>query len=222
MRFSTDIDNLRDESSRVLALIEKDIPISVMIEGRQIGRMLQEKDPAYINVFATILMKAKSVIFCRSSPKEKAEIVRFVKQNLKAVVLAIGDGGNDVGMIEEAHIGVGIIGKEGKSAAAVSDFSIGRFRMLDRLILHHGRWLYYRLSYFFIFYSWKNIIITFIMFISNVQNSYSGVINFTQLYYALYNSFFGIVQIINSGLYEQDINDDLHPNIYKYLPEIYK
>jgi phospholipid-transporting ATPase len=51
------------------------------------------------------------VIFCRSSPKEKAEIVRFVRHNMKAIVLAIGDGGNDVGMIEEAHIGVGIVGK---------------------------------------------------------------------------------------------------------------
>lgn len=141
---------------------------------------------------------------------------------MKAVVLAIGDGGNDVGMIEEAHIGVGIIGKEGNSAASVSDFSLGRFKMLDRLLLHHGRWFYYRLSYFFIFYGWKNIIITFIMFLSNVQNSFSGIINFTELFYVLYNSFFAIAQIIHSGLYEQDINDDLHPAIYKYLPEIYK
>lgn len=168
------------------------------------------------------MKKAKSVIFCRSSPKEKAEIVHFVKEHIKSIVLAIGDGGNDVGMIEEAHIGVGIMGKEGNSAAAVSDFSIGRFRLLDRLLLHHGRWLYSRLSYFFIFYSWKNIIITFIMFIGNTFNSFSGVINFTEFFYVLYNSFFAILQIINSGLLEQDINDDLHPKIYKYLPEIYK
>ena len=154
-------------------------------------------------------MKAKSVIFCRSSPKEKAEIVRFVKKNIGAVVLAVGDGGNDVGMIEEAHIGVGIIGKEGNSAAAVSDFSFAKFKFLDRLILHHGRWFYYRLSYFFIYYTWKNILITFVMFFSNTFNSFSGIINLTQSFYTLYNSFFVVLQTINFGLLEQDINDDL-------------
>lgn len=93
------------------------------------------------------------------------------------------------------------MGKEGNSAATVSDFSFGKFKMLDRLLLHHGRWLYWRLSYFFIFYAWKNIIITFVMFFGNVFNSYSGIINFTELFYVLYNSFFAILQIINSGLY---------------------
>ena len=146
-------------------------------------------------------MKAKSVIFCRSSPKEKAEIVRFVKKNIGAVVLAVGDGGNDVGMIEEAHIGVGIIGKEGNSAAAVSDFSFAKFKFLDRLILHHGRWFYYRLSYFFIFYEWKNVIITFIIYFNNIQNSYSGTIAFTQFFYMLWNTLFAVGQIVNFGLY---------------------
>ncbi len=135
--------------------------------------------------------------------------MRFVKRNIGAVVLAVGDGGNDVGMIEEAHIGVGIIGKEGNSAAAVSDFSFAKFKFLDRLILHHGRWFYYRLSYFFIYYTWKNVIITFIIYFNNIQNSYSGTIAFTQLFYMLWNTLFAVGQIINFGLYEQDINDDL-------------
>ena len=129
--------------------------------------------------------KAKSIIFCRTSPKEKAEIAKFIKHNLKVVVLAIGDGGNDVGMIEEAQIGVGIIGKEGNSAAAVSDFSFAKFKFLDRLLLHHGRWFYYRLSYFFIFCGWKNTIITFLMYFANIFNSFSGIINFTQTFYTL-------------------------------------
>lgn len=73
--------------------------------------MVQERDPLYVEIYKNILLKAKSIIFCRSSPKEKAEIVKFIKAQMQATVLAIGDGGNDVGMIEEANIGVGIIGK---------------------------------------------------------------------------------------------------------------
>lgn len=98
---------------------------------------------------------------------------------MNLVVLAIGDGGNDVGMIEQAHIGVGIIGKEGNSASAVSDFSIGKFKFLDRLILHHGRWFYYRLSYFFIFFGWKNVIITLCIFFYLIESAFSGNFNFT-------------------------------------------
>jgi phospholipid-translocating ATPase len=73
--------------------------------------MLEESDPIVVGHYCKIMQRSNSVIFCRSSPKEKALIVKFVKRNLGYVVLGIGDGGNDVGMIEEAQIGVGIIGK---------------------------------------------------------------------------------------------------------------
>jgi P-type E1-E2 ATPase len=73
--------------------------------------MIEATDPYVVDLYCKILLRANSVIFCRSSPKEKALIVKFVKRNLKFMVLGIGDGGNDVGMIEEAQIGVGIIGK---------------------------------------------------------------------------------------------------------------
>ena len=79
-----------------------------------------------------------------------------------------------------------------------------------------------RLSYFFIFYGWKNVIITFVMFFTNVQNTFSGIRNFTQFYYTLFNSLFAVAQIVYSGFYDKDINDDLHPVLWKHLPEIYK
>lgn len=104
---------------------------------------------------------------------------------------------------------MGIIGKEGNSASVVSDFSFGKFKFLDRLILHHGRWFYYRLSYFFIFFGWKNVIITFIIFYFLTESAFSGTFNYTEPFYILYNSLFSIALLVNYGLYDQDINDDL-------------
>ena len=162
------------------------------------------------------------MIFCRSSPKEKAIIVKFVKDKMKLTVLAIGDGGNDVGMIEEAHIGVGILGKEGNTAATVSDFSFGKFKFLDRLVLHHGRWFYYRLSYFFVSFGMKNMVITLVIFLYMTDSLFSGNLIYTDIYYSLYNAFIGVSLLVNMGLFHQDINDDLEPEIWEHLPKIYK
>ena len=71
-----------------------------------------------------IISNVKSVVFCRVTPKQKAEIVRLVKQ-LGKLTLAIGDGANDVNMIMEAHVGVGIFGEEGTRAAQVANYAIG-------------------------------------------------------------------------------------------------
>lgn len=85
----------------------------------------------------------------------------FVKKHIKAVTLAIGDGGNDVNMIQEAHIGVGILGKEGNQAAMCSDYFFCEFRYLWRLLFVHGRWNFYRTAYFVNFFFFKNIVFTF-------------------------------------------------------------
>ncbi|XP_003368395.1 putative phospholipid-transporting ATPase ID, partial [Trichinella spiralis] len=87
----------------------------------------------------------KAVICCRVTPLQKALVVSLVKRNQKAVTLAVGDGANDVSMIKTAHIGVGISGQEGMQAVLASDFSIAQFRYLERLLLVHGRWSYYRI-----------------------------------------------------------------------------
>lgn len=118
-------------------------------------------------------------------------------------------------------MGVGIIGKEGNSAAAVSDFSIGKFRFLDRLVLHHGRWFYYRLSYFFVFFGLKNMAITVIIFLYLLDCAFSGSLIFTQLFYLLYNCFIGVSMLVNYGLFDQDANDDLEPALWPHLPRLY-
>lgn len=88
-------------------------------------------------------------------------MVELIKRSKKAVTLAIGDGANDVSMIKAAHIGVGISGQEGMQAVLSSDYSIAQFRYLERLLLVHGRWSYFRMCKFLRYFFYKNIAFTF-------------------------------------------------------------
>lgn len=96
--------------------------------------------------FLLLCKQCRAVLCCRVSPSQKASVVQMVKSGLDCLTLAIGDGANDVAMIQEAHIGVGIAGEEGRQAAMSSDFAIAQFRFLIRLVLVHGRWSYRRLA----------------------------------------------------------------------------
>ena len=73
-------------------------------------------DPEYQDLFVEVSLKCKAVICCRVTPLQKAKVVQLVKRTQSAVTLAIGDGANDVSMIKEAQIGVGISGEEGTQA----------------------------------------------------------------------------------------------------------
>ena len=96
--------------------------------------------------FLLLCKQCKSVLCCRVSPSQKAAVVEMVKNGLDVMTLSIGDGANDVAMIQEADVGVGIAGEEGRQAVMSSDYAIGQFRFLQRLILVHGRWSYRRLA----------------------------------------------------------------------------
>jgi phospholipid-translocating ATPase len=96
--------------------------------------------------FLLLCKQCKSVLCCRVSPSQKAAVVEMVKTGLDCLTLAIGDGANDVAMIQEAHVGIGIAGVEGRQAVMSSDYAIGQFRFLTRLVLVHGRWSYRRLA----------------------------------------------------------------------------
>ncbi|PAV87758.1 hypothetical protein WR25_03790 [Diploscapter pachys] len=102
------------------------------------------------------LEKAKSVLCYRMTPSEKATVVKSVKKYLTANVLAIGDGANDVPMIQAADVGIGVAGKEGLQAVMACDFAIARFRFLKKLLLVHGHWSYDRLSLAFLYFLYKN------------------------------------------------------------------
>lgn len=88
----------------------------------------------------------------------QASVVRLVREELGVMTLAIGDGANDVSMIQVADIGVGISGQEGMQAVQASDFAVGRFRFLVRLLLVHGHWCYDRISKLILYFFYKNMV----------------------------------------------------------------
>ena len=163
-----------------------------------------------------------AVIACRVSPSQKANIVAMVHALAKPydaeppMTLAIGDGANDVGMIMEAQIGVGISGHEGLQAVNNSDFAIAQFRFLKRLLLVHGRWNYRRSAKVFLYSFYKNVVLVLTLFMYLPPSKISGQSLYDSLVYAGYNFFLGW-PIVGVGIFDQDISV---PTVLKY-PELY-
>ena len=116
---------------------------AVVIDGDSLKLMLSDE---LKQKFLLLCKQCRSVLCCRVSPAQKADVVKLVKNGLNIMALSIGDGANDVTMIQEADVGVGIAGEEGRQAAMSSDYAIGQFRFLQRLILVHGRYSYRRMG----------------------------------------------------------------------------
>ncbi len=122
-------------------------------------------EPQYQKFFFDIACKAEAVVCCRCSPTQKAVITECIKQFTGKKTCSVGDGGNDVGMIQAADIGVGIVGKEGKQAALASDFSILKFKYLSKLLLWHGRLSYKRAAVMSQFVIHRGLIISIIQLV---------------------------------------------------------
>lgn len=128
--------------------------LALIIDGKSLTYALEK---GLDKEFLDLAVLCKAVICCRVSPLQKALVVKLVKRNLKALLLAIGDGANDVSMIQAAHVGVGISGVEGLQAARSADVAIGQFRYLRKLLLVHGAWSYQRISKVILYSFYKNI-----------------------------------------------------------------
>jgi len=126
-------------------------------------------------------MKAPSVVCCRCSPTQKRIIVKTIKKYTDERTAAVGDGGNDVAMIQEADVGIGIVGKEGLQASLSADYSILKFNYLDTLLLWWGRLSYKNTSQMSNFIIHRGLIISLIQFIFSCMFYYNSV--------ALYNGF---------------------------------
>ncbi|KAH6601394.1 hypothetical protein BASA50_001664 [Batrachochytrium salamandrivorans] len=160
----------------------------------------------------------KSIICCRVSPKQKAQVVQLVQDGLGAMCLSIGDGANDVSMIQQAQVGVGIFGKEGCQAAQASDFVICQFRFLSKLLLVHGHWSYYRISESILNFFFKNIAWVVTLFWYQCFSGYTGIILFDYNYILLFNLIFTAAPPLLMGILDQDVSESqilAFPQIYK-------
>ncbi|XP_046878978.1 phospholipid-transporting ATPase IA isoform X6 [Hypomesus transpacificus] len=195
--------------------LHKENDFALIIDGKTLKYALTFGARQY---FLDLALSCKAVICCRVSPLQKSEVVEMVKKQVKVITLAIGDGANDVGMIQTAHVGVGISGNEGLQAANSSDYSIAQFKYLKNLLLVHGAWNYNRVAKCILYCFYKNIVLYIIEIWFAFVNGFSGQILFERWCIGLYNVIFTALPPLTLGIFERSCRKE---NMLKY-PELYK
>ena len=196
---------------------------------RSFGILIDEKALRTINddeeiqkVFLDIAKDASSVICCRVSPIQKSQVVKMMKKyDKKGVTLAIGDGGNDVSMIMEAHIGIGIYGEEGMRAVQSSDYAIGEFKILHRLLLFHGRIFYIRNAQCILYFFYKNFVFTLVQFVYGFYTNFSGQTIIDDWYISFYNLIFTALPLGARALLDIDLRPEDGKIVKKMMPFLY-
>ncbi|KAL4971754.1 hypothetical protein BDW66DRAFT_17640 [Aspergillus desertorum] len=207
-------DNLTKKLQAVQSQSEAE-QMALIIDGRSLTFAL-EKDME--KLFLDLAVLCKAVVCCRVSPLQKALVVKLVKRHLKSLLLAIGDGANDVSMIQAAHVGVGISGVEGLQAARSADVSIAQFRYLRKLLLVHGAWSYHRISRVILYSFYKNIALYMTQFWYSFQNAFSGEVIYESWTLSFYNVFFTVLPPFAMGICDQFISArllDRYPQLYQ-------
>lgn len=189
---------------------------AIIIDGDSLHSIFEDKELQ--RKFLLLCKQCGSVLCCRVSPAQKAQIVKLVKDSLDVMTLSIGDGANDVSMIQTANVGVGIVGEEGRQASMASDYAIGQFKFLTRLILVHGRWSYKRLSEMIPSFFYKNVAFTLTLFWYGIYNNFDGSYLFEYTFIMFFNLAFTSLPIIFLGIFDQDVSDVVSLKI----PQLYK
>ena len=143
----------------------------------------------------------------------------MIKTNIPgARTLAIGDGANDVAMIQAAHVGIGIKGEEGVQAVNAADFAIAQFRYLSILLLKHGRYNYIRLSALICYMFYKNVLMSLGQFWLNFHSGFSGQKYYYEIGIQLYNVFFTSLPILALAVLDRDVSA---ASVFRY-PQLYQ
>ena len=191
--------------------------LALIIDGKTLDYALDNEIQL---VFLELAMMCQAVICCRVSPLQKALVVKLVKDNVAgSVTLAIGDGANDVSMIQAAHVGIGISGEEGLQAARSADFAIAQFRFLRKLLLVHGGWAYSRITKVIAISFYKNITLYLIQFWFALTNNFSAMTLFeTWSSVSSFNVIWTLLPPLAIGIFDQYVSArtlDKYPTIYK-------
>jgi len=188
--------------------------ITLVVDGKSLNYTLL---PDLRKEFIDLCTSCKAVVCCRVSPIQKAEVVELVKEHTGAITLSIGDGANDVAMIQKASVGVGISGNEGLQAANSSDFAIAQFRYLSRLLFVHGAWNYSRISKVILYSFYKNITLYIIELWFAFYNYWSGQVIYERWTIGMYNLFFTSAPPVALGLFDRTCSAKVrekYPSLY--------
>ncbi|KAM7012873.1 phospholipid-transporting ATPase IF isoform 1-T1 [Tautogolabrus adspersus] len=206
-----------EQLRRLARRIKEDhvIQHGLVVDGASLSLALREHE----KLFMEVCKNCSAVLCCRMAPLQKAKVVRLIKTSPeKPITLAIGDGANDVSMIQEAHVGIGIMGKEGRQAVRNSDYAIARFKFLAKLLLVHGHFYYIRIATLVQYFFYKNVCFITPQFLYQFFCLFSQQTLYDSVYLTLYNICFTSLPILVYSLFEQLV----HPHILQSKPGLYR
>ncbi|KAM4733124.1 phospholipid-transporting ATPase IG isoform 3-T5 [Anableps anableps] len=185
-----------------------------IIDGASLSMVLssssESNSRSYKNLFLQICQNCTAVLCCRMAPLQKAQIVKLVKNSKGSpITLSIGDGANDVSMILEAHVGIGIKGREGRQAVKNSDYAIPKLKHLKKLLLAHGHLYYVRIAHLVQYFFYKNLCFILPQFLYQFFCGYSQQPLYDAAYLTMYNICFTSMPILAYSLLEQHICIDV-------------
>uniref|UniRef100_A0A8C5AQ25 Phospholipid-transporting ATPase n=1 Tax=Gadus morhua TaxID=8049 RepID=A0A8C5AQ25_GADMO len=190
----------------------------LVIDGRTLEWALQDE---LKGGFLELSRQCKAVLCCRSTPLQKSQVVQLVRSQLSVMTLAIGDGANDVSMIQVADVGIGISGQEGMQAVMSSDFAISRFKHLRKLLLVHGHWCYSRLANMILYFFYKNVMYVNLLFWYQFISGFSGSVMTNSWILILFNLLFTSVPPLVYGVLDRHTPADTlmeRPELYSSRP----
>ncbi|XP_075883885.1 phospholipid-transporting ATPase VD isoform X2 [Nelusetta ayraudi] len=187
----------------------------LVVEGSTLDFALQEE---LRSDFLELSGRCRVVLCCRSTPLQKSQVVQLLREQLGVMTLAVGDGANDVSMIQVADVGIGISGQEGMQAVMSSDFAISRFKHLRRLLLVHGHWCSSRLANMVLYFIYKNVMYVNLLFWYQFFCGFSGSVMTNSWVLILFNVVFTSVPPLVYGVLDQDLRAE---TLLK-VPELYK
>lgn len=187
----------------------------LIITGKTLEFALQED---LKKQFLELTACCQAVVCCRATPLQKSEVVKLVRNHLQVMTLAIGDGANDVSMIQVADIGIGISGQEGMQAVMASDFAVSQFKHLQKLLLVHGHWCYTRLSNMILYFFYKNVAYVNLLFWYQFFCGFSGTSMTDYWVLIFFNLLFTSAPPVIYGVLEKDVSAET----LMQLPELYK
>ncbi|OXB60823.1 hypothetical protein ASZ78_016551 [Callipepla squamata] len=230
---STCAEQLRQLAKRIKE--DHVIQHGLVVDGTSLSLALREHE----KLFMDVCKNCSAVLCCRMAPLQKAKVVRLLKTSPeKPITLAIGDGANDVSMIQEAHVGIGIMGKEGRQAVRNSDYAIARFKFLSKLLFVHGHFYYIRIATLvqYFFYKWRincfphflffrmcallrhNFYISSSVCFHNSNLYFHFQTLYDSVYLTLYNICFTSLPVLIYSLFEQHV----HPHVLQSKPVLYR